>query len=407
MEKYQLWIAQRYLRVRSREFFISAISWISVAGVAVGVAALIVVMSVMAGFETEIKDKVLGANAHGRILPAEGRALQNWKETAVKARAFPGVKSAEPYIESRVMLMTDRSVQGVELKGFWPETPGGPSISRYLVGAETGFIKGGSRPGLFVGREMADNLGLKPGDLVRLVSPDGQVTPAGATPRIKVFRVAGVFMTGMYEYDLGRVYADIGEAADFLRYGQGVSGVEVSLDDIYAAGEKMAAIGNALGQEVRVRDWTEMNKSLFGALQLEKMAMYLILGLIVLVAAFNIASTLTMVVMEKAKEIGILKSMGMTRSGIRNIFLLEGAVIGVLGAVAGAAAGTGLALALKKFEFISLPQDVYYNASLPVLLDPLFVAGAGTFSVLLCILAACYPSWQAAGLDPVETLRYE
>ena len=407
MKEYQLFVALRYLRVRSRELFISLISWISVGGVAVGVAALIVVMSVMNGFEAEIRDKVLGANSHGRVLPAEGRMLSGWEKVSEKAREVEGVKAAEPYVDARVMLMTDRSVQGVEMKGFSPDVPGGPAIGRYLLGVKPSDVRDGSRPGIFVGKELALNLGLMPGDLVRLVSPDASQTPAGSAPRFRVFRVAGFFMTGMYEYDRGRVYVDLGEARDFLRMDAGVSGVEVTMSDIYQARAAMAKIGALVGPAYSVRDWTEMNKSLFGALKLEKLAMYLILGLIIVVAAFNIASTLTMVVMEKAKDIGILKSMGASRTGIRNIFLLEGGIIGSIGAAVGVVLGTMLAWSLKKFEFISLPQDVYYNATLPVLIDPIFIIGTGCFAILLCLAAAYRPAWRAAGLNPVETLRYE
>lgn len=408
MKGYQAWIALRYLKVRSREFFISLISWISVGGVAVGVAALIVVMSVMNGFEGEIRDKVLGANAHGRITAADGGPLQNYGKAANAALSVPGVVDAEPFVEARLMLMAGQSVQGVELKGFDPEHRGaGKGISGYLLGVSPLAVRGGEKPGVFVGKELAVSMGLMPGDLVRLVSPGSATTPAGAIPRFRVFRVAGYFVTGMYEYDRGRVYVDFNEAADFLRLKGGVSGVELKFADLFQAERITGDLKAALGDAYRVRDWTEMNRSLFGALRLEKLAMYLILGLIILVAAFNIASTLTMVVMEKARDIGILKALGVSRRGIRNIFLVEGGVIGGLGAFFGVAAGTLLAQALKRYEFITLPQDVYYNASLPVVMDGFFVLAVAISAFLLCLGAASYPSWRAARLNPVETLRYE
>lgn len=406
IKDWQAFIALRYLKVRSRELFISLISWISVGGVALGVGALIVVMSVMAGFEREIRDKILGANSHVRILPAEGGELTDWGTVAGKARAVPGVLAASPYVDGRVMLMTDLRVQGVELRGFDPADAEGVGLGRYLVGAGPDDLTKGERPGIFVGKEMAQNWGLRIGDLVKVVSPSASATPAGPAPRFRMYRVAGYFVTGMYEYDTGRVYMALDEARDFLRLDRGVSGVEVKLSDIYGAGEAARALKSTLGDGYAVRDWTEMNRSLFGALKLEKFAMYLILGLIVVVAAFNIASTLTMVVMDKARAIGILKSMGVSREGVRNIFLIEGSVIGVLGASIGCALGVLAAWSLKKFEFIRLPQDVYYTTTLPVVLDGFFVVAVSLAALALCLCAAWYPAWKAARLDPVETLRY-
>lgn len=406
LKGWQAFIALRYLKVRSRELFISLISWISVGGVALGVGALIVVMSVMAGFEREIRDKILGANSHVRIMAVENRELSDWREVAAKAGGLPGVTAASPYVDGRVMFMTDHRVQGVELRGFDPADAEGVGLGRYLIGASPDDVGGDERPGVFVGREMAQNWGLNPGDLVKIVSPSASNTPAGPTPRFRLYRVAGYFVTGMYEYDTGRIYMEMNEARDFLRMDEGVSGVELKLGDIYAARTVSDELRRLLGPSYVVRDWTEMNKSLFGALKLEKFAMYLILGLIIVVAAFNIASTLTMVVMDKARAIGILKSMGVTQEGIRNIFLIEGTVIGVLGAGIGGLLGAFAAWSLQKFEFIRLPQDVYYTTTLPVVLDGVFVFIVAASALVLCLLAAWYPSWRAARFDPVETLRY-
>lgn len=403
---YQFAIALRYLKVRNRELFISLISWISVGGVAIGVAALIVVMSVMAGFEREIKEKILGANSHCRVTSSDGETLADWKAVADAARETNGVSAASPYVDGRVMLMSGQSVQGVELKGIDPADHEGTSLKKYLLGGDPSKIDEGSHPGLYLGREMALNWGVGRGDLVRLVSTDPSVTPAGLLPRFRVFRVAGFFTTGMYEYDTGRVYISMGQARDFLRLGDGVSGVEVRFEEILRAREISESLRARLGDRYLVRDWTQMNKTLFGALSLEKLAMHLILGLIMIVAAFNIASTLTMVVMDKARDIGILMSMGLGRDGVRNVFLVEGMVIGSIGATGGCLLGLGLAWGLKKFEFIKLPQDVYYNANLPVVLDPVFIATVMLISLVLCLAASWYPSWRAARLDPVEALRF-
>lgn len=400
---YELWVARRYLRVRGRELFVSVIAWISVAGVAVGVMALTVVLAVMAGFEGDLREKILGANPHLKVLPARGEGLAGAEKIAAAARELPGVTAASPFVERKMILATPGSVQGVVFRGIGPE-------ERFGLSSLDGALKrlhDGRRDGLVVGAEMARTLGLLPGDRVRLMNPSAAVTPAGPVPRIRSYTVVGVFQTGMYEYDTSWVFTRFDEAADFLRMGEKAGGVDLRLADAFEAPATAALLRERLGPEATVRDWTEMNRSLFGALKLEKLAMFLFLGLTVVVAAFNIASTLIMVVLDKARDIGVLKSLGAGNRSILKIFLLKGCLIGATGTAVGTAAGVAAGLWLKNSDFIRLPEDVYYIQTIPVVLEPATIAAVAFSSVILCLLAALYPAWQASRLDPVESLRYE
>ncbi len=404
---FEFWMAVRYLRVRSQELFISMITWISVAGVAIGVASLIIVMAVMGGFEADLRDKILGANAQIRILPTASTQLTDWQGVSNAALAVEGVRGATPYVDAQVMLMARGRVQGVQFRGVDPATVNQVlELDNYVVkGGLDGFE--GNRPPVLVGSEMAKNWGLYVGDDVKVVSPEQAMTPAGPIPRFRMFRVAGIFTTGMYDYDTGVLFARLNDARDFLRMDSGVSGVELSLHDVFDAPQLAAQLAKALPEGYKVRDWTEMNRSLFEAMKLEQIAMILILGLIVVVAAFNIASTLIMVVMEKSRDIGVLKAMGASNSSVRRIFVFEGGVIGVTGTVIGGVGGVLISLLLEKYKFLRLPSDVYYIETLPVELDPVLIGIVAVCAVALCLLATLYPSWQASRLDPVETIRYE
>ncbi|WP_025324352.1 lipoprotein-releasing ABC transporter permease subunit [Deferrisoma camini] len=402
----ELWVALRYLRGRRRERFISLITWISVGGVAVGVTALIVVLSVMTGFERDLRDKILGTNAHVVVYPMGG-TLTDYRRVTRKVRAVEGVVAATPFVSGQVMLVYGGNVTAALLRGVDPETAGDATdLSRFLVeGSLSDLTRDG--PGVILGRELARNLGILVGDTVQLVSPAGGLTPLGLVPRIRAFRVKGLFASGMYEYDTGIVVTSLAEAQDFLRLGDGVSGIEVRVADLYDARRAARRIESVLGAGYWARDWMEMNRNLFSALKLEKTAMFIILALIVVVAAFNIAATLIMVVLEKSREIGVLKSMGATARTIRRIFVAEGMVIGGLGTAMGLIGGWGLCSLLERYRFIRLPSDVYYIDTLPVVMEPevfLIVAGC---ALALCFLATLYPSWQAARMDPVEILRYE
>ena len=403
---YELWIALRYLRARRREMFISLITWISVGGVAVGVMALVVVLSVMTGFERDLRDKILGANAHVVVQSVAG-PLENYRDLAGRIERLEGVVAATPYVASQVMLLVGGTVQGALLRGVDPGSVArATELARFMV---QGSLENLAREpaGLVVGQEMARNLGILPGDVVQVVSPSGGLTPMGMIPRVRAFRVVGVFASGMYEFDTGVVITSLRAAQDFLRAGDRVDGIEVRVTDIYRARDVARAIERNLGARVWARDWMEMNRNLFSALKLEKTAMFVILALIVLVAAFNIASSLIMVVLEKTREIGILKSMGATARSIRRIFVLEGMVIGGLGTLGGIVGGWILCYLLDRYRFIKLPSDVYYIDTLPVVMEPEVFAGVALCALVLCFLATLYPSWQAARLDPVETLRYE
>jgi len=403
---YELGIALRYLRARRGELFISLITWISVGGVAVGVTALIVVLSVMTGFEEDLRDKILGTNAHVVVYPM-GRTLENPAAVAAEVEQVGGVLAATPFAVSQVMLVAGGSVQGAVFRGIDVASAGrATDIERFLVQGSLADLLG-DVPGLLVGREMARNLGLVLGDAVQVVSPAGSPTPLGLIPRMRAFRVAGIFASGMYEYDTSFLFVSLDTAQDFLRLGEGVSGIEVRVSDIYGARAVARAVQDRIGPRYWTRDWMEMNRNLFSALKLEKITMFVILALIVLVAAFNIAATLIMVVLEKARDIGILKSMGAASRSIRRIFMFEGLVIGGLGTTLGLGGGWLLCVLLKRYKFIELPSDVYYIDTLPVVMKPEVFILVGVCAVALCFLATLYPSWQASRLDPVEILRYE
>lgn len=404
--RYELWIAFRYLKARRREVFISLITWISVAGVALGVTALIVVLSVMTGFEEDLRDKILGANAHAVVLPMGGM-LQEPARVAAEVEKVEGVTGATPFATSQVMLMAGGNVTGAVLRGI------DAASVRRVIDVDRVLVRGrladleGDVPGVLVGREMARNMGLFPGDKVQIVTPAGSVTPIGMIPRLRTFRVAGIFATGMYEFDTTFAFVSLREAQDFLRLGDAAGGVEVRVRDIYDARRVARQIEAKLGPGYFVRDWMDMNRNLFSALKLEKAAMFVILALIILVAAFNITSTLIMVVLEKSREIAILKSMGATNRSVRRIFMLEGLVIGGLGTALGLVGGWTLCWLLHRYKFIDLPSDVYYIDTLPVVMKPEVFGLVAVCSVVLCLVATVYPSWQASRLDPVEALRYE
>jgi len=401
---FELSVAFRYFRLRGRELYLSLIAWISVAGVAVGVMALIVVLSVMAGFEADLREKILGANPHVTILPEKGEGLADAEGAAAVARKTPGVVGAAPFVERKMILASGESVQGVVFRGA--ET-GGAATGLADLDRALAALAGEAPDALIVGAEMARNLGLLKGDRVRLLSPESVATPAGPVPRVRSYRVAGVFETGMYEYDTSRVYAKAAEAADFLRLGEERSGVDVRLADPFDAPRVAALLREALGPGRLVRDWTEMNRSLFGALKLEKLAMFLFLGLAMVVAAFNIASTLVMVVMHRTRDIGVLESLGADRGAILRIFLLKGGVIGAAGTLIGGILGVGGCLFVRNSQFIRLPEDVYYIQTLPVAMDPLTIATVMVSGAALSLLAALYPAWRASRLDPVRALRHE
>jgi lipoprotein-releasing system permease protein len=403
---YELGIALRYLKARRGELFISLITWISVGGVALGVMALVVVLSVMTGFEEDLRDKILGATAHVTVY-AMGPALEQPGSVVRELEQVEGVVAATPFALSQVMLMAGRTVQGAVFRGVDLESAArATDIERFLVEGRLADLRG-DVPGLLVGREMARNMGLFVGDVVQVVSPAGSPTPLGLVPRMRAFRVAGIFASGMYEYDTSFLFTALETAQDFLRLGGGVNGIEVRTRDLYGAAKVARAIELRLGPGYWTRDWMEMNRNLFSALKLEKIVMFVILALIVLVAAFNIAATLIMVVLEKARDIGILKSMGATGRSIRRIFMLEGLVIGGLGTSGGLLGGWVLCVLLKRYKFIDLPSDVYYIDTLPVVMKPEVFALVAVCAVALCFLATLYPSWQASRLDPVEILRYE
>ena len=407
---FETFIAFRYLLARRKQAFISVISLFSILGVGLGVAALIVVIGVMNGFSNDLKDKILGVNSH-LIVTSMAGGMEGYEDAAEQARGVEGVVGVMPFVYSEVMLSTRNGVKGVALRGIQPANAGEVlSLPEDMVDGEVADLsREQGPPGIIVGEELASRLGITVLSSVNLLSPAGQKTAAGFTPKIKPFRVVGIFNSGMYEYDSSLAYISLGAAQDLLGFSENMaSGLEIRVADVDRAGEIAPRVSGALGgHPFYVRTWMQMNESLFAALELEKTAMFIILVMIVLVGTFSIVTSLIMLVMEKTKDIAILMSMGAREKNIRNIFMLQGTIIGLIGTALGFAIGLPACWLLEKYQFIKLPRDVYALDHLPVLLawTDLTIIGLAAFG--LCFTATIYPARQASKLQPAEALRYE
>lgn len=409
--QFEWFVCLRYLKAKRKQSFISLISVISVVGVAVGVTALIVVLAVMTGFTEEFRDKILGINSH-IVVQRIGGEMHDYQAIEPLVLEVDGVAAVTPYIYSQTMITSGVGGTGAVLRGIDPQTAA--SVLTLPEQMTMGSIADLSadpdgkrkRPGIIIGKDLADNLRVTVGDRIRLLSASGPLTPMGAIPKILTCQVVGIFDTGMYEYDSTLAYVSIATAQKFLDLGKGVNGLEVKVSDIYQAGDIAKAIDAKLGFRYIAKDWIRMNKNIFSALQLEKTALSVIVALVVLVAAFNIVSTLIMVVMEKSKDIAILKSMGATSKSIMRIFIYEGLVIGVVGTGLGVIGGLVLCEILSRYQFIKLP-DVYPIQTLAVKVLPLDVTVIALSAVVITFMATLYPSWQASRVEPAVALRYE
>jgi len=419
---WELFVGLRYLRARRRVAFLSLISVISLLGVTIGVATLNIVLAVMTGFEQDMRDKILGFNPHITV-GSYGGPLADWQQALETVRKTPGVVAAAPFIYGQAMLSVGRAVSGVVVRGIDPAAAGGVvDVEKHLSSGSLSALAGTHRVtlapeegggavelgGLLVGKELARQMGIAPGDVVNLISPLGTPGPAGMVPRVKRFVVSGVFDSGMFDYDTTLAYMALPDAQRFFEMKDGITGIEVRVADVYGARIVARRLeGNLGGFPYRARDWMEVNRNLFSALKLEKVVYGVVLCLIVVVAAFNILATLTMVVKEKRRDIAILKTMGAASSGISRIFVLNGAVIGASGMLLGTLLGLGGCWLLSHYQFVELPSDVFLVTTLPVRVDPVNFLVVATVSVAICLVAALSPAKRAASLVPVEVIRYE
>lgn len=409
---YERFIGGRYLRAKQRHAFISLITILSIAGVAVGVMALIVVIAVMAGFEADLKSRILGGQPQV-IVKRHGGPFSNYQKVLKEVEQTEGVEAATPFILLQVMLRAKGGVSGAVLRGIDPDTAGRVMTTLQQVRLPEPTENGANPetpvaiPGIVLGRELARNLGVIKGDVIYLISPRGMLSPIGHVPAMKQFRVTGFFESGMYDYDQTFAYIHIKDAQKLMRMGDSVSGIDIRVTNIYKAGEVSQQITSKLKFPYWAMDWMQMNRNLFKALKLERRVMFIILTLIVLVAAFNIASSLIMMVMGKTRDIAILKAMGATDRSIRKIFVFNGMVIGTFGTLLGLGLGLFLCFLLKHINVHELAGDIYYfTTSLPVKLELLNVVSIIVAALLICFLATLYPARQASKLNPVDAIRY-
>ncbi|MZH45705.1 MAG: lipoprotein-releasing ABC transporter permease subunit [Nitrospinae bacterium] len=420
---YELFVSLRHLKAKRAQKFISLNTWISVGGVALGVMALIVVIAVMSGFGKDLRDKILGTNSHVVVTNIAQTGMADYEAIIKTILQAEGVNAAAPFILNQVMLTFGSNSSGVVVRGVDPEREAGVSdLEKNLIQGNLEMLEvakaasGKSRrAGIILGKELAHRLRVQRGDTVSMISPASRVTPMGLVPKIKLFQVVGFFESGMFEYDSNLAFISIHAAQKFFSMKGKVSGIEIQVKDIEKADQVAKEIQDNLGFPYYARDWMRMNKNLFSALRLEKIVMFIILILIILVAAFNIVSTLFMVVLEKSKEIAILKSMGATRTSIMKIFSFQGLIIGVTGTVIGCIGGFSIVPNLNEivgfienlFGITAFPSDIYYLDKLPSEIQYFDSFIIVIFSILICFLASLYPAWRASRMDPVEGLRYE
>ena len=404
--KYEWLISFRYLKARRKHKFISLISLISIFGIAIGVCALIVVISVMNGFDQDLMQKIMGMNAHMSIERYQG--IESYQDLIPNIEQIDNVKSAAPALLGQVIIRCQKRVRGIVIKGIdLPQEQKISDIKNYILKEPKNCLPKEEK-NIILGKELAESLNISLGDQIEIISPANLIKEGRKRPIIIKLTVVNIFESGMYEHDSGLAFVDLTIARKIFGIKDDIiSHVHVKLKDEGEIKKTKKELQLLLGSRYRVQTWFEQNKNLFSAIQLEKTVMFIILTLIVLVAAFNIVSTLIMIVMEKTKDIGILKALGVPAKDILKIFSLQGFFIGLVGIVFGGCSGLGLCLILKKYNFIKLPNDIYYVTKLPVainFIDVLLILG---FAMIISLLAALYPSYKAARLNPVEALRYE
>ncbi len=414
---YELLLGWRYTRAgRStrRNGFISFISGVSMLGIALGVAALIIVLSVMNGFQKEVRDRMLGVVSHIEIFSPYGQALPDVAKTLAEVRANPQVIGAAPFIGTQALLARGEDMKGAIVRGIDPALEGEVTdLAATLRGGALDRLVSGEF-GVVLGRDLARQLGVQEGDKVTLVAPSGQVTPAGVVPRLKQMTVVGTFDSGHYEYDAGLLMLHVDDAARIFRL-EGPTGIRLKLKDLHQAREVGAQLAGSLSGDLLIRDWTRQNRNWFAAVQLEKRMMFIILTLIVAVAAFNLVSTLVMTVTDKRADIAILRTLGASPASIMGIFVVQGAAVGVIGTLSGLLLGLGVAFnidvivpALESLLQASfLPKDIYLISRMPSDPQSSDIVPIGVISLVLAFVATIYPSWRASRVNPAEALRYE
>ncbi len=414
---YELILGWRYTRAgraTRRNGFISFISGVSMLGIALGVAALIIVLSVMNGFQKEVRDRMLGVVSHIEVISADGGALPDWAGTLNKVKAHRSVIAAAPFISAQALLARGEDMKGVIVRGIDPALE--PGVTDLIPGVQTQALTQ-LQPGQFgvvLGVDLARMLGVRMGDPVTLVSPSGQVTPAGVVPRLKQMTVVGTFSSGHYEYDSALALIHVDDASRIFRL-EGPSGIRLKLRDLHQARQVAYELAAVLPPELLVRDWTQQNRTWFAAVQVEKRMMFIILTLIVAVAAFNLVSTLVMTVTDKRADIAILRTLGASPASIMGVFVVQGAMVGVIGTLTGL--GLGLLVAFNidvivpalesLFHASFLPKDIYLISRMPSEPQSADIVPIALISLLLAFVATLYPSWRASQVNPAEALRYE
>lgn len=414
--RYELFIGLRYLRAKRREAFISLITLISTLGIAIGVMTLDITLSVMSGFEEDLRDRILGFNPHVSVWSYLG-PLQDPGEVVEKVRAVPGIARAEPFVYGQLMLTTPEHFAGVLVRGIEPSSAANPDLTArlqsgsidqlardYAVPLGAGHGATAQLPGIIIGAELGRRLAASVGDTITVASAG---PGSSGVPRIRNFVVVGEFDSGMPEYDASLVYVSLGDAQRLYDMGDAVTGIEAKVTDIYQADAVAARVARALGTGYRVRDWQEANHNLFAALKLQKTVYFIVLLLIIMVAAFTVLATLIMVVMEKRKDIAILKSMGAPRGAIARIFIFKGLVIGTFGTLLGSIGGYAGCWVLARYRVIEIPKQVFFVDTVPVKIYPEYFVAVTAAALLICLLATLYPARQAARLTPVDVIRYE